>query len=88
MTAADWLIFGLVCFCLMCLLAIIFGRMINTEWSEADAPTYRTADAGALDSDVRRIQAQVPDAPPRHKIRAGAPSGYDAQRPHRKPDEA
>lgn len=88
MTATDWLLFGLTAFCLVCLLAIIAGKMISTEWSEADAPTYRTADAGALDSDVRRIEAQVPDAPRRLKIRAGAPCSDDAQRPRCKPDEA
>lgn len=59
MIAADWLLLGMICFCVMCLLAIFVGHMINTEWHDADEPIYRTADSSTLSADARAAMRQA-----------------------------
>jgi len=68
MTATPWLLAGLSLLILGMLIGLVWAKCISAVEEVLD---YRTANAGALDSDVRRIQAQVPDAPPRTHKRDG-----------------
>lgn len=68
MTATLWLLAGLSLLILGMLIGLVWAKCINAIDAVLD---YRTACAADLDRDVRRIQAQVPDAPLRARVRAG-----------------
>ena len=59
MTATHWLLAGIAVLCVMCLVAVMFCKMINTEWQRADEPVYRTADANAIRQQTHRIIANA-----------------------------
>ena len=68
MTATLWLLAGLASVALIALLAVWARR----RWGDAaQALEYRTAYWSAIQSDTRKLQAQVPNAPPRPRKRAG-----------------
>ena len=59
MTPTDWLLLAIALTCLTCLVALIFAKMINTEWNKADEPQYRTADANAIRQQTHRVIANA-----------------------------
>lgn len=68
MTPTLWLLAALIGI----LAALLAGYIIALCYDEAkDALDYRSINVGTMEGDVRKLQARVPDAPPRRRRRAG-----------------
>lgn len=85
MTPTLWLLLAII---------VILALVLLSSWAlvwlhhAENTPDSRTADSAAIDRDVHKLRARVPDAPHRPRVKAGAPASYDAQRPrnlHRLP---
>jgi hypothetical protein len=59
LTATEWLLLGLSCLLLLCLLGVAITHMMGSEVDDTDEPTYRTADAKAIAQQTKRIIAHA-----------------------------
>lgn len=68
MTHTHWLIAVII----IVILALLAALYLHGRRAAAQAALdYRTINASTMESDVRAIRAQVPDAPSRNRLRAG-----------------
>ena len=59
MNSTLWLLLGLVIFCTLCLIAVFIGHCISIELTDADEPTYRTADEDQMQRDLALLRSQA-----------------------------
>ena len=59
MTPTQLLLFGLIVFCVLGLLAVYINHIIHTEWQRDSEPIYRTADGGVLSAEVCELLRQA-----------------------------
>ena len=68
MTPTHWLLLAII---------VTLAVVLLSSWAlvqlhrDENTPAYRTADSAAMQRDVRKLQALVPEAPPRARVRAG-----------------
>lgn len=60
MSATDWMLAAIIVLCVLCLVASFIGHMINTEWNDADKPTYRTADGKTIAKQIKSLRRNRP----------------------------
>lgn len=59
LTATEWLLLGLSCVLLLCLIGIAIWHMMGSEVDDTNEPAYRTADAKAIARQTKRIIASA-----------------------------